>query len=143
MSTSNMTSPHSFFDDENEREPEREKSNVLFLLRWAKERDPNGTDNITTNVNERALTKTGGGSLKKKEQTYACDEGGGGREDRWRERERVISVMEEWSGRLFGAHHLHEFFVVDLSITIQVNFTNNIVDFLIRQLTTQRGHDCT
>lgn len=89
-------------------------------------------------MNESANKNRGGGESKEKEQTYACDEGGrkGGKGS-------VISVMEEWSSCLFGAHHLHEFFVVDLSITIQVNFTNNIVDFLIRQLATQRGHDCT
>lgn len=66
--------------DENEREPEREKSNVLVVVRWAKERETPknvGTDNITTNVNESANKNREGGEPKEKEQTYACDEGGG------------------------------------------------------------------
>ena len=44
---------------------------------------------------------------------------------------------------LLGHHHLDEFFVVDLTITIDIGFTNHFVDFLVGELLSEIGHDVT
>lgn len=42
---------------------------------------------------------------------------------------------------ILGHHHLDELFVVDLTITIDISFADHLIDFLVRQLLTQVGHD--
>ena len=43
--------------------------------------------------------------------------------------------------RLFRHHHLDELFVVDLSIAIDVSFTDHLIDFLVGELLAEVGHD--
>ena len=35
---------------------------------------------------------------------------------------------------LLGHHHLHEFFVVDLPITVYVRLTNHLINLFVRKL---------
>lgn len=43
--------------------------------------------------------------------------------------------------RSSGHHHPHEFFVVDVSIAIDVSLSDHLVNLLISQLLSQIGHD--
>jgi len=42
---------------------------------------------------------------------------------------------------LLGHHHLDEFFVVDLTISINISFTDHFIDFFIGEFFSQIGHD--
>ena len=44
---------------------------------------------------------------------------------------------------LFGHHHFDEFFVIDMTITIDIGFTDHFIDFFVGQFFTQIGHDVT
>jgi hypothetical protein len=44
---------------------------------------------------------------------------------------------------LFGHHHLHEFFVVDLTISINVRFTDHLINFFVSELLSEVCHDMT
>ena len=47
------------------------------------------------------------------------------------------------ANNLLGHHHLDELLVVDLTITIDIGFTDHLIDFLIGQFLTEVGHDVT
>merc|ERR1740117_2348858 len=44
---------------------------------------------------------------------------------------------------LFRHHHLDEFLIVDLTITINICLTNHLINFFIRQLLSEVGHHVT
>ncbi len=51
--------------------------------------------------------------------------------------------MSATEASLLGHHHLDEFFVVDLTVTVNIGFTDQLIDFVIGQLFTEVGHDVT
>ena len=40
-------------------------------------------------------------------------------------------------------HHLDELIVVDLAIPINIGFSDHLIDFLVRELLSEVGHDVT
>lgn len=56
-------------------------------------------------------------------------------------REEKESVMIRAPFALFAGHHRDEFLVVDLSVAVDVCFSDHLVDFLVRQLLAEVGHD--
>jgi len=42
---------------------------------------------------------------------------------------------------LLGGHHCHELFVIDLSVTVNVGFTDHLVDFLVCEFLAEVCHD--
>merc|ERR1719152_535184 len=40
-----------------------------------------------------------------------------------------------------GHHHSDELFVVDLSITVDISFSDHLIDFFVSQFLTEGGHD--
>ena len=53
----------------------------------------------------------------------------------------VIDICEDDS--LFSHHHLHELLVVDLTVTIDIGLTDQLIDLVVGQLLSQVGHDVT
>lgn len=47
------------------------------------------------------------------------------------------------SNPLLRHHHLNEFFVIDLAISVNISFTNHLINLLIGELLTQVGHNVT
>jgi len=43
----------------------------------------------------------------------------------------------------FLHHQLHELIVVNAPITVLISFTDHLIDFIIRKLLSDRGHDMT
>eukprot|EP00968_Pinguiococcus_pyrenoidosus_P015250 scaffold1398_cov259-Pinguiococcus_pyrenoidosus.AAC.7 len=51
-----------------------------------------------------------------------------------------FSADNEWLGT-HRHHHLHELFVVDLAVAVDVCLADHLVDFLVCELLAEVGHD--
>jgi hypothetical protein len=59
--------------------------------------------------------------------------------------EQSYRMMKTWTlyDPLLGHHHLDEFFVVDLSVSINIGLTDHLINLLVGELLTKVGHDMT
>lgn len=52
-----------------------------------------------------------------------------------------MSSLLRMFARLLGHHHLDKLFVVDLSITINIGFTDHFIDFFVSEFLAKVGHN--